>query len=212
MFVIRARFSKTGEAAYISHLDLQRVMARAVRMSAVPVNYSSGFNPHIYMTFALPLPLSYQSICEAVDFKSEQPSQSGWTEAINKSLPSGIRLFNISLSEQKTADIGFCNYNLSCKEKVFEKLLCHYNNADVVDVIKTTKRSEHKIDLKQYIEKIEYTVKDGIICADIRFPTGDVTLSPAQLLTYFDGFDQMSSGAVSVTRLSILNKDGNEWN
>ena len=52
MNTVRIWFSKKGEASYISLLDLQRVMGRAIKRSGVPAWYTQGFNPHIYMTFA----------------------------------------------------------------------------------------------------------------------------------------------------------------
>ena len=51
MNTVRIWFTKTGEASYISLLDLQRVMGRALKRSGLPVWYTLGFNPHIYMTF-----------------------------------------------------------------------------------------------------------------------------------------------------------------
>ena len=63
MNTIRLKFKKTGLAIYYSQLDLQRVMARGLKMSGLPVWYSQGFNPHIYMTFTLPLSLGHESLC-----------------------------------------------------------------------------------------------------------------------------------------------------
>lgn len=54
---------------YISHLDLNRCMARALRRSGVPVWYTQGFTPHPYVTFALPLSLGHESVCEVMDFR-----------------------------------------------------------------------------------------------------------------------------------------------
>ena len=42
MTTIRVWFTKTGEASYISLLDLQRVMQRALKRSGLPVWYTLG--------------------------------------------------------------------------------------------------------------------------------------------------------------------------
>ena len=47
MITVRIRFEKTGEAAYISLLDLQRVFHRILKRSGLPVYYTQGFNPHM---------------------------------------------------------------------------------------------------------------------------------------------------------------------
>ena len=55
MLTIRISFEKRGEAAYISLLDLQRVFHRILKRSGLPVYYTQGFNPHIYLSFSCPL-------------------------------------------------------------------------------------------------------------------------------------------------------------
>ena len=71
MYDVRIFFSKTGRARYISHLDLNRCMQRALKRSGLPVVYTQGFNPHIRNTFALPLSLGYEGETETMDFRLE---------------------------------------------------------------------------------------------------------------------------------------------
>ena len=52
---VRLFFSKKGRAVYISHLDLLRTMQRALKRAGIPVWYSEGFNPRIYLNFPLAL-------------------------------------------------------------------------------------------------------------------------------------------------------------
>jgi radical SAM-linked protein len=59
--------AKKGRAKYTSHLDMQRCMMRAVRRARIELWYTEGFNPHPYVTFALPLPLGVESDGEPVD-------------------------------------------------------------------------------------------------------------------------------------------------
>ena len=68
MITVRISFEKKNEASYISLLDLQRVMQRALKRSGLPVWYTLGFNPHIYMTFAAPLSLGQESLAENTIF------------------------------------------------------------------------------------------------------------------------------------------------
>ena len=71
MRAVRLNFSKTGRAIYISHLDINRMMTRAVRRAKLPMWYTEGFNPHPYLTFALPLSLGQSSDCEYMDIRIE---------------------------------------------------------------------------------------------------------------------------------------------
>ena len=70
MTTVRIFFEKCGESAYISLLDLQRVFHRMLKMSSLPVYYTQGFNPHIYLSFSCPLSLgqSFASLKAAVTF------------------------------------------------------------------------------------------------------------------------------------------------
>ena len=73
MHTIRVWFAKRDEACYISHLDLQRVVQRALKLARVPVWYTQGFNPHIYLTFACLLYTSHRNRPGADDAGGQQP-------------------------------------------------------------------------------------------------------------------------------------------
>ena len=55
----RLKFSFTREEniKYISHLDMMRLLQRALRRAEIPVAYSGGFNPQPRLSIALPLSL-----------------------------------------------------------------------------------------------------------------------------------------------------------
>ena len=50
---IIAALHETGRAAYLSHLDMQRTLQRALRRADMPLMYSQGFNPHPQIAIAL---------------------------------------------------------------------------------------------------------------------------------------------------------------
>ena len=64
----RALFEKTGNARYISHLDLMRVFQRAFKRAGLPLTHTQGFNPRPSVSIALPLSLGVESRCELLDF------------------------------------------------------------------------------------------------------------------------------------------------
>ena len=65
----RIVFEKRGRVKYISHLDLNRCMLRAVRRSGLPAWYTEGFHPHMYLMFPLALSLGAESTCEVMDIR-----------------------------------------------------------------------------------------------------------------------------------------------
>ena len=49
MFLIDIRifYTKRGRIRYISHLDMNRLMQRALSRAKLPVWFTQGFNPHL---------------------------------------------------------------------------------------------------------------------------------------------------------------------
>ena len=54
---------------FVSHLDMNRFMTRVIRKTNIPVWYTQGFNSRLYIAFALPLSLGFESDYEAMDLK-----------------------------------------------------------------------------------------------------------------------------------------------
>ena len=69
---LRMRFSKTGRAIWLSHLDLMRTMQRAFLRAEYPLKYSEGFNPHAQISILLPLSVGVSSECELMDFQLKE--------------------------------------------------------------------------------------------------------------------------------------------
>ncbi len=211
MFVIRARFAKYNECAYISHLDLQRVMSRALRQSGIPVWYSNGFNPHIYMTFALPLSLTHETVCDAVDFKSEVTPSNEWIEKVNRCLPNGIKVFSMYIASSKPADIGYSTYELHTTDNsfAFKNAIEEYNKVEKVEVTKKTKRSEKLIDLKEYVPILDLEGEMNVV--NIKLPAGELTVGPSLLTDWLSEVGEFEKGNITVIRTAILDKKGTEW-
>ena len=70
----RLLFEKTGDAVYLSHLDLMRIFQRAFRRADILIWHSQGFSPRAYVSSALPLSVGVESRCEILDFEIEDGS------------------------------------------------------------------------------------------------------------------------------------------
>ena len=64
----RLLFEKTGNAIWISHLDLMRLFQRAFKRAGLPLTHTQGFNPRPSVSIALPLSVGVESRCELLDF------------------------------------------------------------------------------------------------------------------------------------------------
>lgn len=93
----RALFEKTGNAVYISHLDLMRLFQRAFKRAGLPLTHTQGFNPRPSVSIALPLSLGVESVCELLDFdlEGEEIPNEEILSRLNHSLVEGVRVLEV---------------------------------------------------------------------------------------------------------------------
>ncbi len=181
---IRIKFSKTGNAKYISHLDLNRFFQRIFKRSEVPVWVTEGFNPHIYLHFLLPLSLGTESISEFVDCKiTEEMEYSEIKKRINNVLPQGFSVLAVSSPIEKADKIAFCRYELEFPETPKEKLLA-FLEKEKIEVLKKTKRKEYIVDLKAEMKEASLLEKkEGSMLSLILPATENRSINPDLLVT-----------------------------
>jgi len=66
---VRLEFAKKGKLKYLSHLELNRTIFRAIRRAGLPVAYSEGFHPQPKINYATPLPVGMESEQEFMDME-----------------------------------------------------------------------------------------------------------------------------------------------
>jgi radical SAM-linked protein len=101
---IIAALHERGRAAYLSHLDMQRTLQRALRRADMPLVYSQGFNPHPLVAFAGALSTGYESEREWFDVRLEGEIIPADFEArLNEVLPEGMA---VSHAMEAPEDLG----------------------------------------------------------------------------------------------------------
>jgi len=191
---VRIFFSKTGNLKYISHLDLYRTMGRVIKRSKLPVWITEGFNPHIYMTFALPLALGIEGVNESVDLRLlENIEFSRVAEQLNAVMPSGLNVIRAAAPVRKADDIERAEYEL-CSERL--DLIGEYFSQEEIKITKRTKKSVREIDVKPLLEW------NG---ATLSLPAGNtLNISPWNVLSGLDV-------DVKIKRTEILCSDGGNF-
>ena len=201
---VRIFFSKKGRAVYISHLDLYRVFQRAVKRCKLPVWETQGFNPHIYITFALPLALGTEGVCESLDTKlTEELSFEEIRDRLNSALPRDIRILYAAEPKIKPTEIAESEYevNIDCD---FEKLNAFFLQEQIITE-KKTKKGISEIDLKPHIKLLE--LKEGYV--RMRLPSGTEFNINANLV--FEAFEKQYGGeigGINIKRTGIYCKNG----
>ncbi len=104
----RGRFTKEGNAIWISHLDLMRVLQRGFRRAGLLLKHSQGFTPHPALSLALPLSVGVSSSCELMDFElaeGQEMEAEKIAALLNPVLPEGIRIQEVYTPERKIRDL-----------------------------------------------------------------------------------------------------------
>lgn len=158
---VRVWFTKLGRTKYISHLDINRCMNRAVRRAALPLWYTEGYNPHPYMTFSLPLPLGVESLCESMDIRIEdaQFTNEMVEERLNAVLPRGLQVLSVNDSIMKANEIVSAVYLMTLEfEEPVEAAMLRLTEAIENGQLLAEKKSKsgHKkimktIDLREFL-------------------------------------------------------------
>ena len=204
---IRIFFSKTGRAIYISHLDLYRLFQRSIKRSKLPVWETEGFNPHVYITFALPLALGTAGLCESLDLKlTEDISREELISRFNDALPRDIRVTDAAEPVMKPTEIVLSEYeaHFECDNAAFTDFL----NSEHIMTEKKTKRGIAELDLKEHLNILDRS--EG--CLRFTFPSGTEFNINAGLL--FDAFEKQSGTEIyslRITRTAIKCRNGENF-
>ncbi len=170
--VIRLSFTKTGVLQFISHLDLCRTMRSALARARIPVKYTEGFNPHMKMTFALPLSIGTQSECEFMDLTLHTATDAKEVCArLQAQLPKEMQITDAWTPVHPYQDIGWASYTIT-----FDGTQCQAGDVCVLlsqplIVKKRNKKGEEKeVDLTPSIASYQVTEADGnvVLCALLR--------------------------------------------
>ena len=93
---IAVRYGRRGPAKYVSHLDMQRTIGRAIRRARLHACYSHGFNPHLQMSFASPLSVGYETDADYIELEVESDqSIEEALGALTAAAPPGIVFRNV---------------------------------------------------------------------------------------------------------------------
>lgn len=206
MITVRISFEKRNEASYISLLDLQRVMQRVLKRSGLPVWHTLGFNPHIYMTFACPLSLGQESLCECVDVKTEAeaPDFAQWQSALNAIMPAGVVVTKVAPVEMKADQIAYACYEVSYPAEA-AAALAQYNEMESALVEKKSKRGKKMVELKTYVPQLELEPKQGRVSFELCLPAAqELTLNPALLTDFIEQQFGVAAANANILRTHFL--------
>lgn len=210
---VRLKFSKKGRLKFISHLDLNRLLIRSVRMAKIPLWYTEGFHPHPYLNIALPLSLGHTGESEILDIKILDDNMSGEqiVSALNAVCPLDLKFLCAYEPKQKAANIGFAEYEIVFSDggEIYNNLEAFLKSEEIICSKKTKKGDIKQINIAPDIKSSELKKGENTTLY-LTLPAGsEKNVNPELFLgAFYESFPE-TFYCYSVNRVSILDKNGN---
>ncbi|MBE6715801.1 MAG: DUF2344 domain-containing protein [Ruminococcaceae bacterium] len=214
MYELRLYISKKGRIKFVSHLDMFRLMQRAVRRADIPLWYTEGFNPHPYISFLLALSLGVESEGEPVDIRIVgDMSPDEIKERLNKCMPEGLYVESAVKPYDKSGDIAFASYTVTySKDDVSESELFNSLSSGVLTCEKSGKQGKKKVmkqvNVSENIKSFTLSGEGEDILLDVVLPAGSTfNLNPLQLSQAVSGYLGKEVVPVRMIRTALLTGD-----
>ena len=192
----RLLFEKTGNAVWMSHLDLMRLFQRAFKRAGLPLTHTQGFNPRPSVSIALPLSVGVESHCELLDFDLEGESIpcEEICQRLNNALVSGVKVHEVYPQGKKIGNLALLSccleleYDAGIAENGAEQIRALFARDSVV-VEKRTKSGMVDQDIIHMIRRFEVSrcndhtlVISALVCCQ------NPTLNPMQMVAAIEKY------------------------
>ena len=191
---------------FVGHLDIMRYFQKAIRRAEIPIAFTSGYSPHMIMSFANPLGVGLTSDGEYFDIElTESIASKEAVRRLNEQMVDGMEIVSfVQIPDDKKSKgmsiVAGADYlssvkNGSLPEDLAEKLEAFYAQNEIC-VVKKTKKSEKEVDIRPMIYKLE--CRNGGIY--MRVAAGSVqNLKPELVTEAFVRYLGMEADAVTFT-------------
>lgn len=166
---IRFIYSKKNALAFVSHLDLGKIIATILKRAKLPVAYTKGFNPQPKVQYGPPLSLGMESEGEVIDiFFSRKIDPHEALEKMNRQSPSGLDFKEAGETPVNTKSIESAaqsaEYEIilpeTLTEEEVERAIDNFNRKETWPLsIQKRKKMIHR-DLKESVHHVELSIAD----------------------------------------------------
>ncbi len=159
----RLSLSLSGKMVYLSHLDLLASFERALRRSGLPVSYSSGFNPHMLISWGPAHPVGVGGDNECCDLVFTEPVDQQWPQKLNTVLPDGMRINKARPLEDGAvslmAAINYAQYIIELENIVntvaFDAAIERLLDADSYVIERISPKGRKRLDIRSAIDTLK---------------------------------------------------------
>jgi len=214
----RLLFSKTGRARYISHLDLMRTFQRAFARAKISIKHTEGFNPHPFVSIALPLSVGFSSQCEILEFGLlEGTSPEEVPARLTAAMPEGIAVHRCYPAERKLKELCYVNYIMTFdypdgRPQETEPAMQELLGRESLVVRKKSNKAKAgftEVDLIPLIRSWNIECQSDVMMVDLVVSAQNPGLNPELLRAAFcESYPQYAPDFVTFHRREVLDKEG----
>ena len=212
----RALFEKTGNAVFISHLDLMRLFQRAFKRAGLPLTHTQGYSPRPSVSIALPLSVGISSHCELLDFdltECDVPYGEMVTR-LNDVLVDGVRIIEIYQQGSKIKNLAFLDcevyleYDAGIPAEAKEQIEALFAQESLT-VEKSGKNGITTQDIIPMIRNFAaQLVDENVLCLHARICCQNPSLNPNLIAAAISNYlPQLKPDFVSCKRMELYDYD-----
>ena len=213
----RILFEKTGNAVYISHLDLMRLFQRAFKRAGLNLKHTQGFSPRAMVSIALPLSVGVESVCEILDYElvDQELPDAEIKERLNAAMPAGVRVLKAYDSPRKPRDLTHLDvairleYDGGIPEGAGEAIRALFAREHVI-VTKRGKNGPVEQDIIPMISNVEIAEVSGQeLEITARVCAQNPSLNPQQLIVAIENeLSEYKPDFAHIRRQEVIAADG----
>lgn len=198
-------FTKLGPMRFLSHLELVRLISRALRRASIPMAYSRGFHPMPKISFVSALPVGVESTAELLEIETIRPIEPiNAIKELNKQLPSGIEVTIIQKvdTHTKSPQVREATYIVKTRNNArFDpSALESFEHKSEFIFTKHGKKGPHTVNLKEWVRSIESLGPDTVRIV-VRYANSGPHLRPEEIIRAVFALDSLNFSHLDVRKI-----------
>lgn len=211
----RLLFEKTGNAIWISHLDLMRVFQRSFKRAGLPLTHTRGFNPRPSVSIALPLSVGIESHCELLDFDldGEKIPNDEICARLNASLIDGVRVLSVYDDGRKIKNLAYldCRLRMEYDGGISSDAVCAIQSLFAREELPVTRKNKNGVseqNIIPMIRRLDVQPMDGhTLVISARICCQNPSLNPMQLHAAIAQYlPELTADSVACSRLELYDE------
>lgn len=209
---MKIRMSFEKNVRYISHLELMRTIQRILKRSGLPLKYSEGFNPHIILSIAVPIPVGVCGKKEFADFEIKEDLDPKFIlKSLKDASDNAIKPTGLFFDCKKSFNsVMFASYEIDIISDEADRII-EFLNQNEINTEKKAKGKIKIINLKEYIHELDFIkTENGLKIKCLLSCGNEKNLNP-MLIRKALLKENISLEAFNATRLSIYDSEMKEF-